>query len=287
MEENIYKLSKHFRLNVPARIKHYATMGASVKAVYGGIDFYEYREYQVGDDIRFIDWNLLARLDKKIIRTFCADYAGSVDIILDTSLSMELGDPPKSYMSEKIALLLYEITRNSNFSISFYTFSDSQIKMYSDYSQFQKLFIKGKLHYGGSTYFNEVIASYMKMKKARVDMVFFISDFHSHDNMQIFFETINRVGKIVVLLEVYSYSEIGDIKSGRIIVEEPETGVRKEIFINNLIKKLLIENYGKFLEFIKRNAVKNGAIPIQIDSKSSLFNLISKLMHLRIIKKEK
>lgn len=289
MDEEVYKLSKHFKFNIPAQVKHYTSPGIFPKAVYSGIDFYEYREYQVGDDIRFIDWNLFARIDKTIVRTFCSDYIGSVDIITDTSLSMKLGEPPKSQMAKKIMSLLYNIAKNSNFHTSLYTFSDSNVKMYKNYNQLQKSYLQGEVTYTdtGSTYLNKATITYISMKNSRADLIFFISDFHSHDDMSIFFETISKAGKVITLLNIYSSAEIENIRLGNVMFEEPELGIRKQVFINSLTKKLLTSNYGRFLELIRQNAIKKGLIPVQVDSKSLLYTVVNNLVRARIIKKIK
>ena len=36
----------------------------------GGVEFVDIREYSPGDDLRAVDWNLYARLDKLLIRVF-------------------------------------------------------------------------------------------------------------------------------------------------------------------------------------------------------------------------
>ncbi len=294
MHKETYEIAKHFKFNIFAKVKHHIASGFLPRAVYGGIDFYEYKEYHLGDDIRFIDWNLLARLDKKIVRTFCSDYTGSVDIIMDISASMKLGEPPKSYASEKIALLLAGIAKNSNFTISIYTFSNSNIKIYRNYDEFRMMLLNGAIRYTGSTYLNDMITSYLAIKKSKspmtihlADIAFFISDFHSQDDMNTFFKTIPKAGKLIVLLNIYSLAEIENIKLGKVMFEEPETGVRKQVFVSGWAKKTFIDKYSKFLEFIKQNAIKNGLMVIQMDSKMSLYSVVSNLLRSKIIKREK
>lgn len=287
MYKEVCEIAKHFRFNIFTNIKHLPMSGSSPKSVYGGIDFYEYKEYHPGDDIRFVDWNLLARLDRKIIRTFCSDYTGYVDIIMDTSASMELGEPEKKYVSEKATLLLSNIAKISNFSASIYTFSGSNIRTFRNHDEFQRKCVNGSIDYMGSTILNNMITSYIIMKKSKSDIVFFISDFHSQDDMRVFFNTISKAGRLVVLLNIYSLAEIENIKLGRVMFEEPETGIRKQIFVSGLTKKAFVEEYNRFLGFIKGNAIKNGLMVIQVDSRTSLYTIVEALLRLRVIKKEK
>src|SRR6266700_5269472 len=59
------------------------------------VEFADYRNYVVGDDLRFLDWNLFARLDKLFLRLFHAEEDLHLYILIDNSLSMHLGNPPK------------------------------------------------------------------------------------------------------------------------------------------------------------------------------------------------
>ena len=54
----------------------------------GGIEVENFREYSEGDDLRFLDWNALARLDHLAIRTFRADRQVELTVMIDASASM-------------------------------------------------------------------------------------------------------------------------------------------------------------------------------------------------------
>jgi Protein of unknown function DUF58 len=55
------------------------------------VEFEDYRQYATGDDLRHIDWNVLARLDRFFIRVFQEEQDLSLHIVLDASLSMDAG----------------------------------------------------------------------------------------------------------------------------------------------------------------------------------------------------
>ena len=56
-------------------------------------DFTEYRAYNDGDDLRFIDWNVYARSDKMFIKRYRGETNSAVNLLLDTSASMGYGSP--------------------------------------------------------------------------------------------------------------------------------------------------------------------------------------------------
>jgi uncharacterized protein (DUF58 family) len=68
-----------------------------------GIEPENFREYSVGDDLRFLDWNAFARLDDLTIRTFRAERQVEMTILIDASASMGL---PRDDDKLGLALLL-------------------------------------------------------------------------------------------------------------------------------------------------------------------------------------
>src|SRR4030066_328960 len=59
------------------------------------VEFADYRDYQLGDDFRFVDWNIYARLEKLFLKTFVEEENINIHIQLDVSRSMAFGRPPK------------------------------------------------------------------------------------------------------------------------------------------------------------------------------------------------
>ena len=70
------------------------------------VEFADYRNYSVGDDLRFLDWNLFARLDRLFLRLFLEEEDLHVYLLIDNSLSMEFGDPTKLHYAKQVAAAL-------------------------------------------------------------------------------------------------------------------------------------------------------------------------------------
>lgn len=66
-------------------------------------EFAEYRAYNEGDDLRYVDWNVYARTDRTYIKRFQGETNTSVNVLLDTSASMGFGTPV-SKLSQAIYL---------------------------------------------------------------------------------------------------------------------------------------------------------------------------------------
>ena len=60
------------------------------------VDFKDYREYQPGDDLRHIDWNVFARSDRLTIKMYREEISPHLDIVLDCSRSMALPGSEKA-----------------------------------------------------------------------------------------------------------------------------------------------------------------------------------------------
>ena len=60
------------------------------------VEFADFREYQLGDDIRRIDWNLFSRFEKYFLKLFTDERQMQVQIFLDCSASMGKDNPQKS-----------------------------------------------------------------------------------------------------------------------------------------------------------------------------------------------
>ncbi len=76
------------------------------RRVGAGLELADHRDYVPGDDLRYLDWNLYGRLDRRALRLFEEDEDVSVDVLLDASRSMGTGAPPKLELALQIGAAL-------------------------------------------------------------------------------------------------------------------------------------------------------------------------------------
>ncbi len=69
-----------------------------------GLEFADYRDYVPGDDLRRVDWNLYARLDRPYVRLYEEEADLHVHLLLDGSASMAWGEPPAERWAKAKAL---------------------------------------------------------------------------------------------------------------------------------------------------------------------------------------
>lgn len=96
------------RLRLSIGHKSSMSMSGNRKSVQKGssAEFSDFREYMPGDDIRRIDWNAYARLDKLFIKEYMEEKEAVVSILIDTSASMNYGEEKKSELALSIAAAL-------------------------------------------------------------------------------------------------------------------------------------------------------------------------------------
>ncbi|HKP54328.1 MAG TPA: DUF58 domain-containing protein [Chloroflexia bacterium] len=82
-----------------------------------GVDFADLREYQPGDDIRYIDWNVTARMNTPYVRQYVEDREITAWFLLDLSPSMDFGSQQslkRSVLVDFVATLARLLTRHGN-----------------------------------------------------------------------------------------------------------------------------------------------------------------------------
>ncbi len=89
------------------------------------VEFDDYRTYVAGDDLRHIDWNVYARMDRLFIKLFREEEDLSVTVLLDTSASMDAGKPGKLVYAHRLAMGLAYVGLVANNRVSLVSFGST------------------------------------------------------------------------------------------------------------------------------------------------------------------
>ncbi len=106
-------------LNLKSNLAGYFGGKHLVKTYGQTVEFADFREYQLGDDIRRIDWNLFSRFEKYFLRLFTDERQMQVQIFLDCSASMGREDPKKGAYAVAAAAALGFLAVQSMDKLSF------------------------------------------------------------------------------------------------------------------------------------------------------------------------
>ena len=88
------------------------------------VEFADHRPYVVGDDLRFVDWNIYGRLEQLFLKLFIEEQDLTVHIVADASASMSLGEPSKERFIKKLAAALGYVSLVNNNRVTVSMFAD-------------------------------------------------------------------------------------------------------------------------------------------------------------------
>ncbi|QOJ14173.1 MAG: DUF58 domain-containing protein [Planctomycetia bacterium] len=87
------------------------------------VEFADYRNYVPGDDLRFLDWNIFARLERLLIKLFMEEEDLNVTLLVDCSRSMDWGAPAKGMYAKRVAAAIGYIGLVNYDRVSIYTYA--------------------------------------------------------------------------------------------------------------------------------------------------------------------
>jgi len=229
-----------------------------------GMTFSEVREYQFGDDVRNIDWNVTARYNEPFIKVFEEERELTMMLMVDISGSELFGTDEQfknEIVTEIAATLAFSATQNND-KIGLILFSDI-VELYIPPK-------KGRYHV--LRIIRELIEFHPKSKKTNIAealkflsnvmkkkaIVFMLSDFVADDYQQ----TIKIVARKhdVTGIRIYDKREEAIPNLGMVQMEDEETG---ELLLVNTSSKSVRRNYEKFylekVEYFKDCFTKSGA----------------------------
>lgn len=113
LNDQFFSRLETLSLNLKSNLTGYFG-GKHLVSTYGQtVEFADFREYQLGDDIRRIDWNLFSRFEKYFLKLFTDERQMQIQIFLDCSASMGKDNPKKaSYAIATAAALGYLAVQN-------------------------------------------------------------------------------------------------------------------------------------------------------------------------------
>ena len=206
-----------------------------------GMAFSEVREYQYGDDIRDIDWNVTARQSSPHIKIFEEERELTVMLLVDVSGSREFGttDRTKQEMTTEIAATMAFSAIQNNDKIGVIFFSD-RIEKYIPPQKGKKhvlAIISELLNFQPvqrGTDINKALQYITNAQKKRCT-AFLISDFIDCGNFQSSLTIANKKHDIVAV-QVYDPREMELPPVGLIKTKDAETG--EEIWIDSSSRKV-------------------------------------------------
>lgn len=96
------------------------TAGSSLgKSSGSSLEFLDHRDYQPGDDLRMIDWPVMARTDRLVVKLYRQEFTPHVDVLLDGTGSMALRGTAKADAAMRLSAAIATAAENAGFTHRF------------------------------------------------------------------------------------------------------------------------------------------------------------------------
>lgn len=250
-----------------------------------GLDFDDFREYQHGDEVRFIDWNVTARMNQPFVRKFREERELSVVIAVDVSGSADYGSvnlSKREIAAETAAVLGFSALHNGD-KVGLLIFANEPL-----------LFIppeKGSRHL--LRMIREILVAkppspgtsiasacdFLVRTLRRKSLVFMISDFSS-DPLD---KPIGKLSKKheTLALRVLDPLESKLPKLGKVTMVDPETGFETLVNTDNPNLRM---GYAKLMErqhqgvaaIFKKHGIDSADLKTDGDTLAALHQLLKK-----------
>ncbi len=217
------------------------------------VEFADFRNYAVGDDLRYVDWNAYARLEKLFIKLFVEEDDVTVHLILDNSISMNFGSPTKLHYGKQICAALGYIALCKYDRVSVTAISDNNrlsIQNLRGRGKSRQLFewLQALTPEGG-TNISKSLRDYAATCTS-TGPVLLISDCMSND-VELGLRALTGRRFSPSVMQLLSREEIMPAYTGDLKLVDSETGQIKEITVTpGLIKKYLnkLHGYNEYLQ---------------------------------------
>jgi len=240
------------RLTFVSKRAHFGAIKGERKSLRKGssVEFADYRPYQVGDDLRYVDWNAFARLNRLYLKVFIDEEDLCVHVLLDASGSMDYGQPSKFAHAVRVAAACAFIGFANLERVGVAVFRDRVAEGWlpsRGRNQFLPIqeFLAGLTPRGG-TAFDESLRQYAQRTK-EAGLAIVISDF---------LDPVGYAGGLRALMErrfdvhvvhLLAPEELHPTLGGDLELVDAETGETREVSIDAEALRLYERQLGSFL----------------------------------------
>lgn len=250
-----------------------------------GLDFADLREYQEGDDIRHIDWNVTARMDHLHVRQYVEDREITAWFLVDLSPSMGFGPaerPKQSVLIDIVITFARLLTRNGNRvgAILYNNQIVSTIPPRGSRNQVLRLtremLRETEAPKKTETDLSVLFAAALNTFKKR-SLVFIISDFISKPGWDRSLHMLNQRHELIGI-RLWDPREVELPDAGLIVVEDSETGEQLYVDTSNpRFRQRFFDAAEKREETLKLDLKRSGVDLFSISTEEDLVRSIVRM----------
>ncbi|HEU4391411.1 MAG TPA: DUF58 domain-containing protein [Blastocatellia bacterium] len=224
------------------------------------LEFKDHREYQPGDDLRRIDWNAYARSDRLILRLYQDEVSPHVDLIIDGSRSMALGETAKLEATLGIGAAMATAATNAGFAHTVWLARDGVARIDGSNARPANW---GTISFD---YAGNLLDSLLRARPAwrphgiRV----LISDLFWMGDPLLALQHLTRGASAVVVLQIVAGADLDPPDRGNMRFVDSETQEVREIVVDAVAIKRYRENVARHYENWHNACRQAGAALIQL-----------------------
>ncbi len=201
-----------------SRGEHLAAKGGT------STEFCDFRDYSPGDDVRFVDWNIFARINRPYLKQFHMEEERHVVLLVDASTSMDFEG--KLPLAQKIAAAFGSIALRSGEKVSAYTFGSgtaASLRPCTGRVSQGKLFtFLESIQGGGDIPVDVAVETFLRQHRGR-GLVILLSDFLTAGDLRRAFNLVHSAGLEIFALQILSPAELNPELTGDFRLVDCET----------------------------------------------------------------
>lgn len=253
------------KLSTKMKLTHGMSGGRKSTAKGSSVEFSDFREYMLGDDIRRIDWNAYGRMDRLFVKLFMEEKEGLFHIFLDASKSMQYGNEKKSVLAQQIAGVLSYLVLNQLDRVYLNIMKAEQLesgKGMTGRQSFQKILnTLENIIFEGDTNIPKAILS-KPLKHSGVTII--ISDFFDQHNLEDAIKYLAYKKQEIYLVHILAKEEVNPMEEGTLEFIDSETRDQLRVTISKQVYKEYERMLKEFREHLKSIAKKYEATYIPV-----------------------
>jgi uncharacterized protein (DUF58 family) len=224
------------------------------------VEFADFRNYVPGDDLRFVDWNLYARLDRLFLKLFLEEEDLHVFFLVDSSQSMDFGNPSKFFVAKQLAAALgfVGMCRGDRVRIEFLGRANASSPVLRGRSQLWRMqeFLQSVAP-GDSFSLADAIKRFCLRNTGR-GIVVLLSDLMDKDGYESALRLLVAQQMDVFVLHLLSPEEMNPELSGDLKLVDCEDDDETEISVNNAVLKRYQATLAAFVDQARRFCSQRG-----------------------------
>ncbi len=250
------------------------------------VEFSDFREYTLGDDLRKIDWNAYGRLDRLFVKLFMEEREAIINIFIDGSKSMDFGMPQKSILALQLAAAFSYLSLINMDRLCLNILEDKNLKeseVFGGRGQFDRCitFLEA-IGFKGFTNLDEAIK---KKKFMGRGLSVIISDFFTDGNLEDVMKYLIYNKQEIILVNILSPEEHNPQLGGSVRLKDVETGEGIDVELNSSTLDKYDKAMKAFVGNIQEMCKKYGALYVNVLSDYSMEKvLFEELIVKRIVK---